>query len=449
MSVEIDKFEEFSIPSLVFQLGIPAMMAQFLNVLYSIVDRLFVSMIADEGELALAAIGICAPAITAISAFAFMIGIGGSSIMSINIGSNRKEEAQKAVNNSFLSLIVISMIITIILYIFEKPILYTLGASDSIYSLCQQYFTICLIGTIAVLIGSGMNHFLMAQGLSKKAMITLSCGAVTNIIFDPIFIFYFDMGIQGAALATILGQFVSMILVIYYMQHKMTPFHIEKKSCDFHIIKRIISIGGMSFLVTILDNLIVIFLNVVLRQFAPSHLGDQYIATAAVIQSFMSVIGLPAQGICSGCGTIFSYFFGKRNFNKIKETFRYLLIFCLGFMIILFIFVQITPYTFVHLFLNDQNSIEIAVSALRKYTLALPCIAIQFTYVQGMTSMGKIKYAFPMSVLRKIIYIIFVFLLPVITNISHIFYVGAISDFIGAMMTLYIYFKIALPQLKN
>ena len=449
MAQSITEFQNVPVGKLVFKLGFPAMFAQFLNVLYSIVDRFFVGQIDGSGELALAAIGVCAPAVTAISAFAFMVGIGGSSIMSMKLGEKQPEKAQSALNNGFLLLLVLSVLVTVCALIWERPLLFLLGCSEEMYPFAKDYFSIYVCGTAAVLIGTGLNHYILALGLARQGMFTVSLGAVVNIVFDPILIFCFHLGIKGAAIATVLGQISTLIYVLILICKKEMPIHLKLGSYRLRMMKDILSIGSMSFIITLLDNLIVIFLNIVLRRYSSPEMGDKYIACAAVVQSFMLIAGLPAQGICSGCGTIFSFFYGAKDYKKIQQAFRYLLLFCMAFMGLLFLAVQILPESFAGLFLKEPSTIEIASAALKKYTYMLPCIAVQFAFVQGMTSMGKIAYAFPMSVFRKVLYIVLVFTLPIFTKIENVFYSGSISDFLGAAFTLALFIFAAAPKLKK
>lgn len=449
MAQSITEFQNIPVRKLVFKLGFPAMFAQFLNVLYSIVDRFFVGQIDGNGELALAAVGVCAPAVTAISAFASMVGIGGSSIMSIKLGEEQPEKAQNALNNGFLLLVILSVIVTALALIWERPLLFLLGCSNEMYPFAKDYFSIYVCGTAAVLIGAGINYYILAQGLARQGMLTVSLGAVVNIIFDPILIFGLHLGIKGAAIATVLGQISTLLYVLFLICRKEMPIRLKWGGFRLCIMKNILSIGSMSFIVTLLDNLIVIFLNIVLRRYSSPEMGDKYIACAAVVQSFMLIAGLPAQGISSGCGTIFSFFYGAKNYKKIQQAFCYLLIFCMAYMGFLVLIVQVSPESFVGLFLKERSTIGIAAAALKKYTYMLPCIAVQFAFVQGMTSMGKITYAFPMSVFRKVLYIVLVFLLPIFTGIENVFYSGSISDFLGAVFTLMLFFFAAAPNLKK
>lgn len=240
------QFDTLPIKTLVFKLGIPAMFAQFFNILYSIVDRIFVGNISGVGELSLASIGVCAPALTLISAFAYLVGIGGSSAMSISLGKKDEESAQNTINNAFVMLIGISITVTIIALILKKDLLFLLGCSEAMYPFADKYFTIYVLGTILSLCGLGMNQFILAQGFAKTGMVSVIIGALTNVILDPIFIFYFDMGISGAALATVISQFLTMIYVFWFLFNK-TPIRIHLGGYDIKIMYRIFSIGIMSF----------------------------------------------------------------------------------------------------------------------------------------------------------------------------------------------------------
>lgn len=450
MQTTMEQFQNVPVRNLIWKLGIPAMLAQFLNVLYGIVDRFFVGQIQGEGELSLAAIGVCAPAVTAISAFAFMVGIGDSSIMSIKTGEGAPEEAQEAVNNGFFLLVLLSAAVTVLALAFRRPLLLLLGSSEEMFPFAEDYFCICVLGTAAVLVGTGMNHYILAQGMARQGMLTVSLGAVVNIILDPVLIFGFGMGVKGAAAATVTGQFCTLCYVLFLICGRNAQVRVRTGGCRWAVMKRILSIGSMSFLITLLDNLIVMFLNIVLRKYSAPGMGDRYIACAAVIQSFMLIVGLPAQGICSGCGTVFSYFYGIRNYERIRQAFRHLLVLCMVYIGSLFIIVQMAPEHFAGLFLTDRDSIQVAARALQQYTFALPGIAVQFAFVQGMTSMAKINYAFPMSVFRKAVYIICVFTLPLYTGVQNVFLAGSVSDFIGAAFTLLLFFAVAAPEIyKN
>lgn len=443
------EFENTEIKKLVLKLGIPAMFAQFFNVLYSIVDRIFVGNIAGEGELALAAVGVCAPVLTAISAFAYMVGIGGSSVMSISLGKRDKQEAQKAINNSFMMLVAISVVVTVLALAFQRPLLFLLGSSEKMYPLASRYFTVYVLGTIVSLCGIGMNQFILAQGYAKKGMKSLMLGTVVNVVLDPLLIFGLDMGIQGAALATVLAQIVVCVYVLHFLLKKQDiPVSLTFGGYGMRIVKRILSIGFMSFLITFMDNMILILMNVSLRKYGGNQ-GDAYIASAAIIQSFMALINCPGQGITSGCGTLFSYHYGAGNYKKVMEAFRYVLFLCLTFIGILLLAVQLQPELFVRFFVRDGSRIAETSVFLKRYTLGMLGIAVQLAYVDGLTAMGKIRFAFPMSIFRKCIYILGLLILPIAFSVDKIFYVGTMADVIGASFTLILFYAVAAKSIKR
>lgn len=443
------EFENTEIKKLVLKLGIPAMFAQFFNVLYSIVDRIFVGNIAGEGELALAAVGVCAPVLTAISAFAYMVGIGGSSVMSISLGKRDKQEAQKAINNSFMMLVAISVVVTVLALAFQRPLLFLLGSSEKMYPLASRYFTVYVLGTIVSLCGIGMNQFILAQGYAKKGMKSLMLGTVVNVVLDPLLIFGLDMGIQGAALATVLAQIVVCVYVLHFLLKKQDiPVSLTFGGYGMRIVKRILSIGFMSFLITFMDNMILILMNMSLRKYG-GDMGDSYIASAAIIQSFMALINCPGQGITSGCGTLFSYHYGAGNYKKVMEAFRHVLFLCLGFIGLLLIAVQWQPEVFVRLFVRDGSRIAETSVFLKRYTLGMLGIAVQLAYVDGLTAMGKIRFAFPMSIFRKCVYIMSLLVLPLLFSVDKIFFVGTVSDVIGASFTLILFYTVAAKSIKR
>lgn len=441
--------EKNSIRKLILRLGIPAMFGQFFNLLYSIVDRIFVGQIPGTGETALASIGICAPALTAVTAFAYMVGIGGASCMSISLGQKNQERAKQTLGSAVTLLLGISVLLTVILLLIRKPLLYTMGCSDAMYPYAETYFTIYILGTIASLLGVGLNQFLLAQGFSKQGMVSVMIGALVNVILDPILIFGCGMGIAGAAAATVFSQCCMAVYVIWQLCGDKIPVRLNFDNINLKLWRQIISIGSMSFLITILDNLIIILLNMALRRYGGPVRGDQLITCATIIQSFMTIVFCPAQGIASGCGTIFSYHYGARHYEKILHGLIGVFLLCGVYIGLLQIAVQAFPEVFVRMFLKDDSLCQLASSSIRMYTMALLGVAVQYALVDGLTAMGKIRFAFPMSVFRKIVYIICIFALPYIADIRFIFYAGTISDAIGALFSIVSFICIANPGLKK
>lgn len=441
--------EKTSVRSLVLRLGIPAMFGQFFNMLYSIVDRVFVGQIPETGGIALAGIGVCAPALTAVTAFAYMVGIGGASFMSISLGQKNHQQAKKILGNSLLLLLFISLIVTGILLLVRRPILYVLGCSDAMYPYAESYFTIYICGTVASLCGVGLNQFLLAQGFARKGMISVIIGAAANVILDPLMIFGLEMGIAGAALATVISQCCMAVYVIVQLRSRKMPVRLGFYKFQLKLSRRITAIGSMSFLITVLDNLIIILLNIVLRKYGGPARGDQLITCATVVQSFLTIVFCPVQGIVSGCGTIFSYHYGARNYKKIRQAFLGVFILSGIYIGILEIGVQVFPRLFAGLFLQDESLSLLAAASLRMYTLALLGVAVQYTLVDGLTAMGKVRFAFPLSVFRKIIYVVCIIALPMFLDIRFVFYAGSISDGVGAVFSLFLFFFLINPKLKQ
>ena len=411
--------EKNSIRKLIFRLGIPAMFGQFFNLLYSIVDRIFVGQIPGTGETALASIGICAPALTAVTAFAYMVGIGGASCMSISLGQKNQERAKQTLGSAVTLLLGISVLLTVILLLIRKPLLYTMGCSDVMYPYAETYFTIYILGTIASLLGVGLNQFLLAQGFSKQGMVSVMIGALVNVILDPILIFGCGMGIAGAAAATVFSQCCMAVYVIWQLCGDKIPVRLKFDNINLKLWRQIISIGSMSFLITILDNLIIILLNMALRRYGGPVRGDQLIT----------------------CAT--------RHYEKILHGLIGVFLLCGVYIGLLQIAVQAFPEVFVRMFLKDDSLCQLASSSIRMYTMALLGVAVQYALVDGLTAMGKIRFAFPMSVFRKIVYIICIFALPYIADIRFIFYAGTISDAIGALFSIVSFICIANPGLKK
>lgn len=362
--------EGHSVRSLVLRLGVPAMFGQFFNLLYSIVDRVFVGWLPQGGELALAGIGICAPALTAVTAFAYMVGIGGAALMSISLGQQNADRARQALGNAFWLLVGMGAAVTAVLLPLHKPLLYLLGCSDALYPYAGPYFTVYILGTLASLLGVGLNQFLLAQGFARQGMIAVVLGALTNVVLDPLFLFGLRLGVVGAAAAT-------------------------------------------------------------------------------VVQSFLTIVFCPSQGITTGCGTIFSYHYGAGNYPKVRQAFWWVFVLCGVYIGLLELAVQAVPGVFAGLFLQDEALIGLASVCLRRYTLALLGVAVQYALVDSLTAMGKVRYAFPLSIFRKLLYLVCLVVLPRLGPVENVFYVGSLSDLAGATFSVVVFFLFVLPRLRR
>lgn len=308
--------------------------------------------------------------------------------------------------------------------------------------------TIYISGTFPALCTLSMNQFILAQGYAKKGMVAVIIGALCNVILDSIFIYIFDMGVGGAAAATVISQILAMLFVLTALRSKTMTLRLKLGGISSDTVKRILIIGIMPFLITVLDNFILILLNIQLRRCGGS-MGDTYITCCAIVQSFMVLVNCPGQGITNGCGTLFGFHYGAGSYKKVMSIFKYVFLLCMAYMSVLFVIAQFCPRPFVRLFSTNPSEIALTSDFISKYTLGLFGIAVQFAFVDGLTAMGKVKYAMPLSLFRKLVYIISVVVIPVILPLENIFYTGTVADVIGSLFTLTVFFTLFRKKLKN
>lgn len=276
------------------------MLAQFVSVLYSIVDRIYISNIPLTGETALAGVGVCGPVVTMLGAFAFLVGVGGAPLMSINMGAGRPEEARRILSNSFLVLCVCAVVLTAVVFPLQRPMLMFFGASEVTYPYAEEYFSIYLCGTVFNLLSLGMNQFIISQGLAKKGMFSVVLGAALNIALDPLFIFAFDMGVAGAAVATVLSQLASCVYVLCVLFGRSVQVRIGFGGYSLKLIGRILITGISPFLIIFVDSVMIISMNAVLQSYGGAELGDRLITCATIAQSFMLVVTMPSAASPAG-----------------------------------------------------------------------------------------------------------------------------------------------------
>lgn len=428
-----------SIKKLVLKLAIPSMIAQFVSVLYSVVDRVYIGNITGIGEVALAGIGICAPVLTLISAFAAWIGVGGAPLMSIKLGEKNTEEAKKILANCFIMLVVFSFVITILSLVFKEKLLFYFGASERTYPYADDYFTIYVLGTVFVLLTVGLNQFVLCQGFAKVAMKSVVLGAVVNIVLDPIFIFVFNLQVKGAAIATVISQIGSCIYVLSFLLGKKVPIGISFKGYSKEIMLKVLKIGISPFLIIALDNVMIIAVNTVLQRYGGVERGDMLLGCAAIIQSFMLIVTMPLGGITSGTQAILGYNYGARNSKRVLEAEKYICILCVVFVTIMFGIAYTLPRQFARIFTSNKDYIEMTARGIKIYTIGLLGMAIQYVVVDGFTGMGEVKIAMPLSMFRKIIFFASVFIIPRFFDITNVFYAEPISDIVAASVTTIVY----------
>ena len=341
------------IRELVWSLAIPSMLAQFVNVLYSIVDRMYIGNIEVIGEAALAGAGVCGPIVTLISSFASWIGVGGAPLMSIRLGQNKPVAARRIVANCFVMLCAIAVGIMILFYLIKDQMLVWFGASPAIFPYANEYLSWYLTGTVFALLSTGMSQFIICQGFAKVGMAGVIIGAVSNIILDPIFIFVLGMGVKGAAIATVLSQMASCAFVLRFLFGKRPPIAITFGGYSRRVIKRVLAVGLSPFLIIASDSVLIILMNALIQKYGGAERGDMLLTCNTIVQSFMLMITMPLGGITGGTQTIMGYNYGAGRPDRIREAEKQIVLFGIGFTTIMFLVAHLIPQLFVGIFTRD------------------------------------------------------------------------------------------------
>ena len=425
------------IKKLVWKVAIPCMIAQFINVLYSIVDRVYIGHLPFIGDMALAGVGVCGPIVTLISAFASLIGIGGGPLCALAMGEKDNLKAEKIVANSFKMLIVISILIMIIVFPLARKMLMAFGAGVSTIDYALSYFKIYLLGTPFALLSIGMNNFINCQGYSKISMLSVIIGAILNIILDPLFMFVFNMGVKGAAIATITSQFVSCVFVLSILLGNKLEIGLHFLKFEKTICFSILKLGFTAFIIIVFDNIMIIAMNALLQKYG-GEMGDVLISVNTILQSFMLIVTMPLGGISGGTQCILSYNYGAYKTDRVKKAYRYITKICALYCVIMFMVVWLLGDKFILLFNNNELIVEHTLKAMHIYTLFIVPLGLQYEFVDGMTALGQAKISLFLSFFRKAIYFISLFLLPELFGVEMIFLAEAISDFISPIVSYFV-----------
>ena len=422
------------VSKLVLQLAIPAMLAQFVNILYSVVDRMYVGHIAGAGDAALAGVGVCAPVVTMITAIGALIGFGGGPLMSIRMGRRDMDGARQIAANSFYLLLALSLLATVPLLVFKRQILFTFGCSEALWDYAQAYFTTYVSGTVFALLSYGLNQITMSQGFSGTAMRSVMLGAAVNIALDPVFIFALHMGVRGAALATVLSQACSTAYILRFLTGGRAAVGITRQPVNFGWIRRIVQVGLSPALIIALDNVLLISINVMLRRYGGAD-SDMLIACAAIMQSFMLIITMPLGGITAGTQSVLGYNYGAGDIKRVMKAFRCIVLLCLVFCGVMFLLAQTVSGAFVKIFTKDPAYIDMAAYMIRTYSLGVLGLSIQYPFVDGMTGMGLVRWGLTFSMLRKGIFLVCVFVLPPIFGATAVMFSEPVSDIASAVFS--------------
>ena len=424
------------IGKLLFQLSVPAIAAQLVNMLYNLVDRIFIGHIPVEGTLALTGIGVCMPIILLISAFAALVSMGSAPRASIYMGKGDNDTAEKILGNSFVMLLGVGIILSIVIFIFRKNLLMLFGASENTIGYSMSYLSIYVLGTVFVQLAMGLNAFITAQGFAKIGMYSVLVGAVCNIILDPLLIFVFNMGVAGAALATIISQAVSAAWVIRFLCSKETVLKLKRNNfrLERKVVLPCIALGLAPFIMQATESLISICFNASLLKYG----GDIAVGGMTILTSVMQFSLLPLVGLTQGAQPIISYNFGAKNIQRVKEAFFTLLKCCLAFSTVMWLLVMLIPQIFAGIFTPDTELIAFTANAMRIYFAVSLLFGIQLACQQTFIAIGNAKTSLFLAVLRKIILLIpLIYILPMIfTNkITAVYMAEPIADLIAVSVT--------------
>ncbi|MCD7749021.1 MAG: MATE family efflux transporter [Oscillospiraceae bacterium] len=396
---------------LLFKLALPTVAAQLINMLYNIVDRVYIGHIPDTGALALTGVGVCMPLIMVVSAFACLVGYGGAPRASIAMGKGDNARAEKILGNCFSMQLIISIILTAVLLAFSRPMLLAFGASEATIEYAAAYMNIYAAGTIFVELTLGMNAFITAQGFARTGMLSVTIGAVCNIILDPIFIYVLDMGVRGAALATVISQGASCLWVVSFLIGKRTILKIKRENLTLQasIICPCMALGLATFIMQTSESIISICFNSSLLKYG----GDMAVGAMTILTSVMQFAMMPLQGLGQGAQPIMSYNYGAGDGARVRATYRLLLKASIAYAAVLWLCVMMFPGVFAHLFTSDTALVAYAKTALRIYLAVMFLLSIQTACQMAFTSLGMAKESILVAIMRKFVLLLpFIYLMP-------------------------------------
>ena len=425
-----------SIPKLMLSLAIPAVVAQLINMLYNIVDRIYIGHIPDAGASALTGVGLFLPILMMINAFAMLAGSGGAPRAAIAMGKQDREGAQKILGNCFSVLMILAVLQTAGFYIFAPQLLRLFGASDVTLPYALSYARIYILGIVFVMIVMGLNPFITTQGFAKFSMLTTVVGAVCNIILDPILIFGFGMGVQGAAIATVASQALSAVWVLWFLRSKKTMLRLTLP--DMKIVPDVIlpclGLGISTFVMLSTESILNISFNSSLSRFG----GDVAVGAMTIISSCSQLVTLPLQGICQGGQPIMSYNFGAGKKERVKQAFRCQFGACVSYTVIMWLLLMIVPQVFAGIFSSDSTLVTYTVWTMRIYMAGIFSTGVQIACQQTFMALGQAKISLLMACLRKLVLLIpLIFILPFFfsNKVFGVFVAEPVSDIVAAAVT--------------
>lgn len=433
---------EDRIGGLLFKLALPAILAQVINLLYNLVDRMYIGHIAEVGSVALTGLGVTMPFIMCVSAFAALVSMGGAPRASIMMGRGNKEEAERILGNCTSMLVLVAVIVTVVSQIWGQDILLLFGASESTLPYAWAYMQIYSLGTIFVQLALGLNAFINAQGFARTGMLTVVIGAVCNIILDPIFIFGLHMGVRGAALATILSQGVSCVWIVRFLLGKETTLRIRKGNLKIRpkTVGPCIALGVAPFIMQFTESVLNICFNTSLLKYG----GDVAVGAMTILSSVMQMSMLPIQGLTQGAQPIIGFNYGAKKMDRVKKTFRLLLVSCVAFTAVIWLICMILPQAFILIFTDQAELIAFTKWAIRIYMAVSVIFGVQISCQQTFIALGNAKTSVFLALLRKVILLIpLIYILPAFMEdkLMAVFLAEPVADVITVTTTSILFYR--------
>lgn len=426
-------FSKGSVGKIILSQAIPLMLAQLIQLLYNVIDRIYIGHMNDSDSAALTGVGLTFPIITFIIAFAALFGMGGVPLFSIANGAGKKDEAERILGNSCSLIVGGSVVLMILGYVFCKPILYFLGASDISYEYASSYLRVYFIGTTFAMLNTGLNGYISAQGFPKTGMLTVMIGALANTILDPVFIFLFDLGVSGAAVATVISQSISTVWMIAFLVKKTTPLRLKPENIRLSIdlTKRICKLGASNFVMQGTTCLVQAACNSTLQDFG----GDIYVGIMTVLNSIRDIFMLPVSGLVSGAQPVMSFNYGAKLYERVKKAIRFNTLVGMIYTTAAWVTVFILPSFFFKIFSDDVSLVDSGVSAIRIYFFGFVFMSFQFAGQSTFQALGDAKHAIFFSLLRKAIIVIpLTLILPRLgMGVNGVFAAEPISNAVGGI----------------
>lgn len=427
-------FSKGSIIKILMRLAIPMTLAQLMNVLYNVVDRMFIGRIGGDSMDALTGVGVCLPMITIVIAFANLVGMGGAPLFSIERGKKNEREAEYILGNCVVLFLIFAVVLTVAGLIFKRPLLMLLGASEVTLPYAEQYITIYLLGTIFVMFGLGLNNFINAQGFAKIGMCTTVIGAALNIALDPIFIFGLNMGVRGAAIATVISQAAAAVWTVRFLTGKKALIRIQRRSMQLQgaRVKKIMGLGLAGFTMSVTNSTVQMVCNATLQ----THGGDVYVGIMTIINSVREIISLPVQGFTSASQPVLGYNYGAKEYERVKKTIRTMAGVTIVYTLAVWGLVSAIPGAFIRMFGGSGDTLTLGISAMHLYFFGFFFMAFQFCGQSTFTALGKAKHAMFFSIFRKIIIVVpLTLILPYLfgLGVHGVFIAEPISNAIGGL----------------